>query len=406
VPAAMAEPSPGSAPGAVEGSAPGVVEDGWVHVVGDRIAAVGVGPAPDATEIRLGSLLVTPGFVDVHVHGGAGHQVAGGSPEEVEAEVRRLAAYHATHGTTALLATTVSDTPERLRAAVAGVAAAMRAGSGDGATVMGSHLEGPWLAPGRAGAHAHDQLRPPSVQELASLVEESDGTIRIVTFAPELPGSAELVAAGRAAGITMSVGHTEAGYDTTRAALGHGASHVTHIGNAMPVLDRRRPGPIAAAVADAHATLEVIADGIHVHPGFLAFLAAAAPDRLVAITDATSATGMPDGNYRLGSLDVVVADHHVSLAGDPDTLAGSVLTMDRAVGTLVAAGVDLAAAVRAATSTPAAVLGATNKGQLRAGSDADLVILGPDLLAAATVVAGRVVFDPGGLLAAVSEAPR
>jgi N-acetylglucosamine-6-phosphate deacetylase len=389
-----------------------VVEDGWVHVVGDRIAAVGVGPAPDATEISLGSLLVAPGFVDVHVHGGAGHQVAGGSPEEVEAEVRRLAAYHATHGTTALLATTVSDTPERLRAAVAGVAAAMRASSASsavtsgGATILGSHLEGPWLASGRAGAHAHDQLRPPSVAELASLVEASDGTIRIVTFAPELPHSAELVAAGRAAGITMSVGHTDADYDTARAALSHGASHVTHVGNAMPVVDRRRPGPIAAAVADAHATLEVIADGIHVHPGFLAFLAAAAPDRLVAITDATSATGMSDGRYRLGSLDVVVADHHVFLAGDPDTLAGSVLTMDRAVGTLVAAGVDLATAVRAATSTPASVVGATNKGQLRAGSDADLVVLGPDLMAAATVTAGRVVFDPGGLMAAVSEAPR
>jgi N-acetylglucosamine-6-phosphate deacetylase len=396
----------------VEGSAPGVVEDGWVHVVGDRIAAVGVGPAPDAVEVRLGSRLVAPGFVDVHVHGAAGHQVAGGSPGEVEAEVRRLAAYHATHGTTALLATTVSDTPERLRAAVAGVAAAMRAPSASspltpgGAAVLGSHLEGPWLAPGRAGAHAHDQLRLPSVAELASLIEASGGTIRMVTFAPELPGSAELVAAGRAAGITMSVGHTDADYDTVRAALDRGASHVTHVGNAMPVLDRRRPGPIAAAVADDDATLEVIADGIHVHPGFLAFLAAAAPDRLVAITDATSATGMPDGRYRLGSLDVVVADHHVSLAEDPNTLAGSVLTMDRAVGTLVAAGVDLATAVRAATSTPAAVVGATTKGQLRAGRDADLVILGPDLLAAATVIAGRVVFDPGGLLAAVPGAPR
>jgi N-acetylglucosamine-6-phosphate deacetylase len=381
------------------------VEERWVHVVGDRIAAVGSGPAPAATvEIGLDEWVVAPGFIDVHVHGAAGHQVAGDSAGEVETAVRALAVHHARHGTTALLAATVSDTPERLRVAVAGVAAAKLAGGAGGATILGTHLEGPWLAPGRAGAHAPEQLRLPSVEELESLIRASAGTIRIVTFAPELEGSAALVAAGRAAGITMSIGHTDADYDTVQAALRAGATHATHVGNAMPPLDRRRPGPIAAVVADGRATLEVIADGIHVHPGFLAFLAAAAPGRLVAITDATAATGMADGRYRVGPLEVMVADHRVVLAEDHHTLAGSVLTMDRAVATLVDAGVDLATAIQAATSTPAAVVGAGSKGHLRAGGDADLVVLRPDLSAAATVIGGRVVWDPGGLLSSVAIA--
>jgi N-acetylglucosamine-6-phosphate deacetylase len=201
--------------------------------------------------------------------------------------------------------------------------------------------------------------------------------------------------------VVMSVGHTEADADTTAAAFAAGARHVTHLGNAMPGIDRRAPGPMAAALADSRVTLEVIADGIHVHPRFLSLLGAVAPDRLVAVTDATAACGMPPGSYRLGVAEVVVDAERVVLADRPGTLAGSVLTMDRAVATLVAAGVDLATAVTAATATPAGVVSAAGKGHLRPGADADLVVLGDDLVARATVAGGVVASDPDRLLAAV-----
>lgn len=356
-------------------------------------------------------MVVAPGFVDLHVHGGGGSQVSGETPEEVEAEVSRLCLHHVRHGTTSLLATTVSDSPGRLRAAARGVALAMEARSGRrpgrgtgpvpvGSTVLGIHLEGPWLAPERAGAHAREHLRRPDTGELAALVEQSSGTVRLVTFAPELPGADRLVAAGLAAGIVMSVGHTAAGFDAVRSALAAGASHVTHLGNAMAALDRRQPGPVAAALADPTATLELIADGVHVHPGFLAMVAAVAPRRMVAVTDATSACGMPTGSYKVGQSAVSVRADRVVLEAQPDTLAGSVLTMDRAVATLIGAGVDLGTAVLAATGTPAGIISSIDKGHLRPGADADVVVLDERLKAAATIAGGEVVWDPSDLLVA------
>jgi N-acetylglucosamine-6-phosphate deacetylase len=383
-----------------------IVERGWVAVRGDRIAALGDERLPrERIElVDLGDRLIAPGFVDVHVHGGNGGQAAGADPDRVAQDVRRAARFHAGRGTTTLLATTVSDTPDRLAAAVAGIRQAMDAADPAGATVAGIHLEGPWLSPRRAGAHDPAALRAPDPEELAALIGASGDAIRLITLAPELDGAHGLIAAATAAGIRVSVGHTEAGFAQTRAAFDAGARHLTHLGNAMRGIDRREPGPIAAALADERITVEVIADGHHVHAGLLALAAATAPDRLVAITDATAAAGLPDGPQRLGRSAVELHDGRVTLSDRPGTLAGSALTMDRAVATLVAAGLDPNVAIRSATTTPAQrVLGDPARGRLARGARADLVVLDSDLRATATLIAGRVVHDPAGQLSRISS---
>ncbi len=375
--------------------------DAWVALRDELIADVGDGPAPAGfgAPVELGDLLIAPGFVDVHVHGGAGGQAAGDDPSDVADQVLRAARFHASHGTTCLVATTVSDTARRLTATVAGVRIAMGAGVRDGAVVAGVHLEGPWLAPSRRGAHDPATLRLPDPGELQELIDAAGGAVRVVTLAPELEGAPAVIAAAIAAGVVVSVGHTDATYAQARAAFDAGARHLTHLGNAMRGIDRREPGPIAAALADERVTVELIADGHHIHPALLRLAATAAPGRCVAITDAISATGLPDGEHRLGELAVRVRDGRAVLADQPDTLAGSVLTMDRAVATLVAAGVPPIDAIRAATATPARVLGdERSRGVLAPGARADLVVLDRGYAAQATVIGGRVVHDPGGRL--------
>ena len=372
---------------------------GWVAVRGARIDAVGSGCPPSGLAVLdLGARALTPGFVDLHVHGGDGAQVNGATPEEVAASVRVVARCHLRHGTTALLATTVADTPARLTAAVRGVAAAGAHPVPEAASVLGAHLEGPWVAPGRAGAQDPQALRAPSVSEFAALLDAARGTVRLVTLAPELPGAFDLIRAAAAEGLVVSVGHTEADWETTKRAFDAGARHVTHLFNAMPGVHHRRPGPVVAALDDPRVSVEIIADGIHIHPAVLAWVLAAAPDRVTAVTDAMAATGLPPGRYRLGQLDVILEGSRVALAEAPDTLAGSVLTMDRAVKVLVDAGVGLPAAVTAATATPARVIGEPTRGRLGPGAEADLVVLERDLSVAAVLRAGRPAHDPQGLL--------
>jgi N-acetylglucosamine-6-phosphate deacetylase len=378
------------------------LRNGFVVVDAGRIVEVGEGlPPPVGTVVDLGDRALVPGFVDLHVHGGGGAQTNGADPESVEQAVRATAVTHARTGTTALVATTVSDTEARLTAALEGVAAAVRSGSGRGAEVLGAHLEGPWLSPGRAGAQEPAHLRPPTAGELDRLLAAAVGTLRMVTLAPEVPGALDVIRAAHRAGVLVSIGHTQATFAEAAAAFDAGARHVTHLFNAMPPLLHRAPGPAGAALADSRVTVEVIADGQHLHPAVLAVAAASAGRRLVAVTDAISATGLPEGRHVLGRSEVVVRDGRVTLADAPQTLAGSVLTMDRAVATLVAAGVPLVDAVTAATLTPAGALGIGHKGRLVPGADADLVVLDGGLLAVATVVAGRVVHDPQHLLGSV-----
>ncbi len=381
------------------------IAPGWVSVSGATIVGVGRPPPPPGTRVDLGDLLVSAGFVDLHVHGAAGCQVNGQDPATVEASTNEVAAFHAAHGTTALVATTVTDSLEILEASLAGIARATRAGPGLGARVLGSHLEGPWLSPVRRGAHDRDQLLLPVPEVIDRLLAAAAGTLRIVTIAPELAGAHEAVRRLVAAGVVVAVGHTDADLATARAGFAAGASHLTHCFNAMPPLVHRAPGPIGAALAEPGVSIEVIPDGIHVHPLMLGLLSRLVGDRLVAVTDASAACGMAEGRHRLGRSEVVLSDGAVTLASDRSTLAGSALTMERAVAGLVAAGVDLALALYAATSAPAVALRTTRGAGLVAGAGADLVVLGADLGVRATVVGGVPVHDPAGLFAGLLPPP-
>ncbi|MGD0082537.1 MAG: N-acetylglucosamine-6-phosphate deacetylase [Acidimicrobiales bacterium] len=386
-----------------------VLSPGYVAVRGGVITLVGEGRPGDnlpGPAIDLGSRIVAPGYFDVHVHGGDGAQVNGDDVAGVVASVERIARFHARHGTTSMLATTVSDSPDRLRTTVEGVAEVVGGGGvSDGATIRGVHLEGPWIARARMGAQNPDSLRLPDVAELRSLVAASGGCVRMVTVAPELRGSHELIAEAIRAGIRVAVGHTDADYETTLAAIEAGARHATHLFNAMAPPHHRRPGAVTALLLDDRVTLEVVADLQHVHPAALALAARCAPRRLVAVSDAVPAAGLEPGNYEIGRLEVSVQADRVTLASDPATLAGSVLTMDAAVRNLfTVVGMPLDAALAAASATPAAAagLGDSGLGHLRAGAPADLVVLEPDLSVVATIVAGRAVFDRQSCLSEIA----
>ncbi len=389
-----------------------IVSDGFVVVEGGSVLDVGRGlPPAGAPTVDLGDVLIAPGFIDVHVHGGGGAQVNCATRDEVETSVRRMAQFHAQHGTTALVPTTVSDSPEALRVAVEGVAAVTRApgtrasGNGPGAVVLGSNLEGPWIARSRAGAQFPGALRPPSTEELDDLVKRADGTLRIVTLAPELEGAMELIVAARSAGVVASIGHTDADYATAKAAFDAGARLATHLFNAMAPIHHRRPGPVAAALADDRVSLEIIADGVHIHPALISLVADVACERLVLMTDAIGATGTVPGRHRLGPLEVQVANGKAVLVGHEETVAGSVLTMERALSLAVqVAGVPLLAGLQAVSLHPAKMLGEQRKGHLGPGADADIVVLDNDLTLAATIVGGQVVHDPRGLFSKMEMA--
>ncbi len=421
-----------------------ILEDAFVVVEGGSVREVGRGlPPVGATGVDLGDMLIAPGFIDVHVHGGGGAQVNCATREEVEASVRRMAVFHATHGTTALVPTTVSDSPEALQTAVEGIAAVARTsatgstgttgttgasaagptesgasatdpsatGQSLGAVVLGSNLEGPWIARSKAGAHFVAALRPPSMAEFDDLVSRAEGTLRVVTVAPELEGALDVIAAAVRAGVVASVGHTDADYATAKAAFDAGARLATHLFNAMAPIHHRRPGPAVAALSDKRVSLEIIADGVHIHPALISLVATVAPERLVLMTDAIGATGTVPGRHRLGPLEVQVANGRAVLVGHEETVAGSVLTMDRALDLAVhIAGVPLLTALQATSLHPARVLGEQRKGRLAPGADADMVVLDEDLALVATIVGGRVVHDPRGLFKsmemAISEAPR
>lgn len=307
--------------------------------------------------------LVLPGFVDLHVHGGSGADAMDG-----EAAVRAIARLHARHGTTSLLATTVTAPPEEIEAALDGIARVATAPEPGEARVLGAHLEGPFINPARLGAQPPFALDPePGLVGRLALRPP----VRVVTLAPELPGAIEAIRRLAPRGVQVQLGHSEASFEVARAAFEAGARGVTHLGNAMSGLHHRTPGLIGAALALARRA-EVIPDLLHVHAGIVLAAARAIPG-LYAITDATAAAGMPDGRYRLGRHEVLRAGDGVRL---PDgTLAGSTLTMDRALRNLVAIGLPLEDAARRVTTLPAAHLGLSDRGSLERGALADLVVL-------------------------------
>jgi N-acetylglucosamine-6-phosphate deacetylase len=345
--------------------------EGWVLIDGDRIEATGLtgvdAPPPAATTIDLGGRTVTPGFIDLHGHGGGGAAFDNGAEE-----ISTALAVHRAHGTTRSVISLVANPLVDVRESLALVASLAEADP----TIVGSHLEGPFLAIGRRGAHAPEFLREPDPQTIQGLIEAGHGTIRQVTIAPELPGALDAVRQFVDAGLVVAIGHTEADEHVARAAFEAGATLVTHVFNAMPGIHHRDPGPIAAAFDDDRVTLELVADGVHVHPSVVQMVFRAAPHRVALVTDAMAAAGGADGHYRLGSLNVDVRGGIAHLAGT-STIAGSTLTQDAALRhAVMVAGVDEAAAVQALTRTPACVLGRDAEwGSLAAGYAADLVVV-------------------------------
>jgi N-acetylglucosamine-6-phosphate deacetylase len=325
-----------------------------------------------------------PGFVDVHVHGGAGADAMDADPDAL----RHMARFHAAHGVTALLPTTWSASETDLASALKAIAA-VTGRVEDGATILGAHLEGPWINAGRCGAQDPAAIRTPDVAEAGRLLDS--GVVRLVALAPELDGAAGVIDVCRKRGVVVSAGHTDASYEQMAAAVRLGVTQVTHTFNAMSGFDHRDPGTVGAALAFPELRCELIADGIHVHPGGMAVLARAkGPDGVILVSDATRAAGLPEGPVDLGGRTAHHAGGAVRL--DDGRLAGSALTLDVALRHFGAAtGWSWEDLWRGTSANAADALGLAAKGHLSAGADADLVLIDEDWTVRLTVVGGRIV---------------
>lgn len=352
--------------------------DGWIHGTlryGAHVDAIDGSEAnPDAN----GDDYILPGFIDVHVHGGAGRDMMeGGDAPHV------IAALHAKHGTTSLLATTMTAPVEDIDRALAAIGQACAARGKGEARILGVHLEGPYINSGKLGA------QPPYARE-ASLDEvkrfDAQAPMKLITVAPEIDGHMELVRLLADAGIRVQVGHTTGSYEVGVDALAHGAAGFTHLFNAMPGLHHRDPGMVGAALAHAEFA-EIIPDLLHVHPGAIRTALRCIP-KLFCVTDSTAAAGMPDGEYMLGRQVVHKCMGGVRLANG--SLAGSTLTMDQALRNLVSIGLSIEDASRRVSTNAADYLGETLRGRLAPGCHADFVVLDRDLNIKAVHIEGEV----------------
>lgn len=354
-----------------------IVDDGWLRIEEGRVAGRGTGatwsPADavvDAVAVAGEGALLTPGFIDIHGHGGAGAAYDDG----VQA-IRTARALHRAHGTTRAVISLVTAPLDELARSVEAIADLMRTD----ADILGSHLEGPFLDPGHKGAHEPSLLRPPVAADVSALLAAGRGTIRQVTIAPELPGGLEAIRLIVESGAAAAVGHTDADAAMAVAAFDAGASILTHAFNAMPGIHHRAPGPVLAAAADRRVVLEAIADNVHLDPHVIKLLFDTAPERVALVTDAMAAAGSADGHYDLGAVSVTVKDG-IARTDETGSIAGSTLTQDVALQRAVQAGVALPAAVRALTETPAGAIGRGDRlGSLRQGFAGDAVLLDAQL---------------------------
>ena len=346
----------------------------------------------DLAQEGLADAILAPGFVDIHMHGGAGVDVM----RAASTELPHLNKFLTTHGVTGYFATTVTAPLDQTCSALECLADAIESpqtspGNGDAvqARPLGIHLEGPFLSHKRRGVHPPEYLVEPTLAVFERLWQAARGHVRMMTIAPELPGALEVIAEAARRKVCVSLGHSDAVLETARAGVRAGARHATHTFNAMRPLDHRDPGIVAEVLTDPQLTADMIVDGIHVAPEVVQiFLRMMGLERAVLITDATSAAGMPDGIYHLGPIEVVVKDGKCTNNGN---LAGSVLTMDQAVRNVTRfSGWSLQHAVRAATLNPALATGLTQHGTLSPGAEANIVVLDSKGVVKKTMVRGRI----------------
>ena len=351
-----------------------------------EVATVGSRPLPKCRTIDFGDAVLAPGLVDMHIHGAAGHDVMENDSGAL-ASIERLLTQH---GVTSYVPTTVTAPVDALLAALDRIASRIETDNDRaGARPVGIHLEGPFISHVRRGVHPPENLLTPSLALFERFWQASRGHIRVITIAPELDGALEVIAEAARRGVCVSLGHSDADLGTTRKALQAGARHATHTFNAMRPMGHRDPGIAGEVLSNSKLTADIIADGIHVDPAMVdVFMKCKGADGTVLITDATAATGMPNGRYRLGAFEIEVKDGRCLANG---VLAGSVLTLDRAVRNVMSfGGWKLQDAVRAASLNPAQRIGLTSVGSLKAGSRADIVVLSPAGEVRTTIVGGHV----------------
>jgi N-acetylglucosamine-6-phosphate deacetylase len=352
-----------------------LIRDGVIEAAAPRHSLA----LPDgAREVVAKDKIATPGFVDVHIHGAAGHDVM----EATEEALSAIASSIGSHGTTSFVATTVTANPDAICKSSEGIAryiAVQHEKSIPGAEVLGVHFEGPFISPIRRGVHPPEWLKLPSAELLEKFVEAARGNALILTIAPELLGAMPCIDAARKSGMVVGIGHTDATYEQTRAAMARGAHHAIHTYNAMRPFSHRDAGVIGAVLTSPDITAELIADGVHVdETAMRLLLQAKGAGAVILISDGISATGMPDGNYQLGGFEVTVSGG--VCRNSEGKLAGSTLTLDRALRNIVALGASLHEALQMLTLNPAKLLGIEHKkGVLRESADADIVLLNEKL---------------------------
>lgn len=348
-----------------------VIDDGAIVEIASRNGS----DLPAGRHVDFPDCTLIPALFDVHIHGSGGRD----SMEATDSALNHIGMFLARRGVGAYFATTVTAPLETLLRSLAGLAKLLHTPL-EGARPMGIHLEGPFLSPHKRGAHAESQLLPPSVALFDRFWQAAEGHIRLMTIAPELPGAEETIAHATKLGVRISLGHSNAQGDAARRGIAAGAVSATHTFNAMRAFDHRDPGLLGEVLTNDNLFAEIICDGLHVDPAAVRlFRRAKGPDRALLVTDAMAGAGMPDGNYRLGELDVRVKNGRCVIGNDENTLAGSTLTLDRAVRNYSEfTGAPLVEAVGLATRNPARMTGLDAEiGALAPGRSADVAVLSP-----------------------------